>query len=222
MKKAFDKLVPKYARVPLLTVLIFNFLVYYGASFIVSFIDRRVDVSVPADDCVPLIPFFIVFYVLAYVQWGVGYIVLSHGGIEHCYRVATADLLAKATCFAFFLIMPTSLIRPEISGGGFFGFATSFIHSADAPVNLFPSIHCLESWVVFRCCLPLKLPKWYKILMGVFTALVFASVVLVKQHVLVDIPAGILVFEAGYLVVRLTKIDKLWLRRTLKRKKDSI
>ena len=211
MKKALKNLVPEYARIPLLAVLPFNFLVYYSASFISSQMTNHMDISTVADSYVPFVPFFIVFYVLAYAQWVIGYMVISHGSIEHCYRIASADILAKAMCLAFFLLMPTTLVRPEISGGGFFGFATSVIYSADAPVNLFPSIHCLESWVVFRCCLRMKLPKWYKITMGIFTLLVFLSVVFVKQHVLIDIPAGILVFELGYVIARFTKIDKRWM-----------
>ena len=42
--------------------------------------------------------------------------------------------------------------------------------------------------------------------MGIFSVGVFASVVLVKQHVLIDIPAGILVFELGYLITHVSGI----------------
>ena len=220
MKIISEKIIPKYARIPLLAILIFNLAVYYGAGLIVNSMDNHMDISLSIDSYIPFVPAFIVIYVLAYAQWVIGYVVISHSDIEHCYKVASAEIIAKAMCLACFIIIPTTIVRPEVTGGGFFGFATSFIYSADAPINLFPSIHCLESWVVFRCCLKMKLPKCYKIGMGIFTALVFASVVLVKQHVFIDIPAGILVFEIGYLITRLTKIDKLWMNLVSKAKKS--
>jgi len=128
---------------------------------------------------------------------------------EEIYKVASANILAKIFCGIIFVALPTAMVRAEITGGGIFNLLTSFIYAADTPaVNLFPSIHCLESWAVFRCSLKLKLPIGYKIAMGIFSLGVFASVLLVKQHIILDIPAGILVFELGYLIVHLTKIDQ--------------
>ena len=45
-----------------------------------------------------------------------------------------------------------------------------------------------------------RAPRWYAPAMLALTLLVFASTLLVKQHVLVDIPAGILVAELGLLL----------------------
>ena len=41
---------------------------------------------------------------------------------------------------------------------------------------------------------------FYIIFQGIFTLLVFASTVLIKQHFVIDIPAGILAVEIGFLV----------------------
>ena len=58
--------------------------------------------------------------------------------------------------------------------------------------------HCLESWFCFRGARGMKrVPRWYTASMLAFTLLVCVSTVLVKQHVLVDIPAAILVAELG-------------------------
>ena len=204
-----DRILPKRSWVPLISVIAFNMLVYYGASVIIRNMDpsRLQNFSTPIDAYITFEPFFILFYILAYAQWFIGYIVLANSEREYFYKVATSEMIAKALCLACFLIIPTTIVRPEVSNDSLWGFATNIIYSADRPYNLFPSIHCLESWVVFRCCLGMKLPKWYKISMGVFTALVFASVVFVKQHFFVDIPAGILVFEIGALVTKFTKLD---------------
>ena len=59
----------------------------------------------------------------------------------------------------------------------------------------------------------MKLPNWYKIGMGLFTLGVFASVVFVKQHVFIDIPAGVLVFELGYIVTHLSGLHRFFLKK---------
>ena len=204
-----NKIIPSRSWVPLASIVLFNFFVYYGSSFTVRHFpaENFYDFSTPIDDIIGFVPFFITFYILAYAHWFIGYIVLSHDSSENFYKVATADIIAKAICLACFLIIPTTIARPEITGNGVFDLATKLIYASDKPYNLFPSIHCLESWVVFRYCLKMKLPKWYKISMGIFAFLVFASVVFVKQHFFVDIPAGILVVEIGALITKYTKLD---------------
>ena len=70
-------------------------------------------------------------------------------------------------------------------------------------MTLFPSIHCLDSWLCWRFLVKIEwIPKWYKWINFLFTLLVCASTVLVKQHLLVDIFAGIAVAEIGLLLSR--------------------
>ena len=53
-----------------------------------------------------------------------------------------------------------------------------------------------------------KLPRWFTWAMGIFTLLVFASTVLVKQHFVVDIIAGVAVGEIGLQIARFLLIKK--------------
>lgn len=205
MKNSLDRIVPKYAIVPLVFAVAFNFLTYIGANLLVGDAPHT-NIASWIDLQIPFCPFFITFYTLAYVQWVLGYIVISRHSKEYCFKVVTADIIAKTVCFLFFVFFPTTLVRPEITGKGVFEVITNIFYSTDPATNLFPSIHCLESWVVFRCALKMKLPTAYKVIMGIFSVGVFASVVLVKQHVLIDIPAGILVFELGYLITHVSGI----------------
>ena len=205
MKFSITKIVPLYAMIPLTVAVIFNFAIYIGANILVGD-DPHINISSDLDEMTPFFPSFIIFYVLAYAQWIIGYIVISHHSKEYCFKIVTADIIAKTVCFLFFIFFPTTLIRPEITGNGIFELITKAVYSTDPATNLFPSIHCLESWVVFRGALKLKVPTVYKVITGIFTLGVFASVVLVKQHVLIDIPAGILVFELGYLITHFSGI----------------
>ena len=152
-------------------------------------------------------------YILAYLQWAVGFIVISRESREHCYRVFMGELIAKFICGLFFIALPTRIARPQLEGGGFIAWLMRLVYAGDLPGNLFPSIHCLESWLCFRGAIGMKrAPRWYAPAMLALTLMVFASTLLVKQHMLVDIPAGVLVAEVGLLLS-----DKLRAGRLLDR-----
>ena len=55
-------------------------------------------------------------------------------------------------------------------------------------------------------------PRWFKIGMVSFALLVFCSVLFVKQHVLIDVPAGILVAEAGQFAAKKLGTGRIFAR----------
>lgn len=198
MREKLDWLLPKFVRFPLLMVVVFNIFVYYAPTRIIPINGEPLDLSLALDAALPCIPFFLLFYVLAYVQWIGSHVFHSRDSVQLCYRLAMADIIAKMICLVFFVLTPTQITRPEVTGSGFFEWGTRFIHSIDTPVNLFPSIHCLESWLCFRGAMMLqKKNGWYITAQGVLSLLVFASTALIKQHFVIDIPAGILACEIG-------------------------
>lgn len=199
LKKFFDKVIPKYAVVPLLLLVLMNTVTYNGSKIITNHMFHH-NAAIFIDSYIPFWPVFISFYILAFVQWIVGYILIARESKEYCYRYFSAELIAKSFCLFFFLIFPTTMERPFAEGSGIWLFLTRFIYSIDASVNLFPSIHCLESWMCFRGSLGLKkVPKWYKYFTFFFSICVCLSTVFVKQHVFIDIIGGILVVEIGIL-----------------------
>lgn len=186
---------------PLILVIVINMFAYYSTRILIPDNARRFDLSISLDYIIPLVPFFIVFYILAYAQWIFSYIFHCRESKELCHNIATAGIIAKLLCFACFMILPTQIIRPNIINSDFFRVLTNFIYSIDRPHNLFPSIHCLESWICFRSSLMMKKKNVYYIIsQGIFTILVFASTVFVKQHFVVDIVAAIIVAEIGFLL----------------------
>ena len=159
--KKIKTLVPKYAILPLIMVVVLNTFVYNGSKIISSHL-VHFDFSTFMDTLIPFFPFFISIYILAYLHWIVGHIVISRENEEICYRILMAETIAKLLCLFFFLFFPTIMVRPEVVGSGIWGFLTQFIYSVDEPVNLFPSIHCLESWMVFRGTMQLNhVSKFY-------------------------------------------------------------
>lgn len=204
--------VPRYAVGPIIAWFTLNALVYWGARLI----NRHAvyhDLSLPIDRQLPFVGFFIIFYVLAYVSWFVGYILISREKPERC-GVLFAEMLAKLLCLVIFIALPTALDRPPVAEQGIFGQLTRIIYYFDEPNTLFPSIHCLENWIIWRgmwgCA---SISKPVKGFFLVFALLVFASTLLIKQHVIVDIPAAIAVGEIGLWAERKLGLGKRYALR---------
>ncbi len=210
-KKAFDWLLPPYSRVPLLAMAGCGFLTYYLTRPISQQLPHY-DLSLPLDAAIPFVPAFSVIYVLAYLQWVVGFVLIARESREVCRRVLFGEIIAKLLCMVCFLVIPTTMSRPEVVPDGFFNAIMWLIYRLDAADNLFPSIHCLESWVCFRGALHMKkLGPWYRYFSFFFGLLVFASTVLVKQHVAVDIIGGILAAEIGQQIAwRTEAVRHVW------------
>ena len=209
LKETLHNLLPKYAVFPLILAAVINNCVYIGTAQIrdrLSFYS----LETPLDRAIPLLTPFILFYIFAYVQWGINYIFIGRDSKTLCYQFVFADILSKIICLFFFIFFPTTLTRPEITGTDIFSQLVSFIYTIDAPVNLFPSIHCLESWCCIRAAFKMNFKNRtntyiYRTATIVMSLGVFASTLFIKQHVLLDIFGGIAAFEAG---LKLSKIMK--------------
>lgn len=209
IQQALERIVPSYARIPLVLLVIINLLVYEGTQFLMLHA-KHWDLALPLDARIPFRTGWIAIYILAYLQWVVGFIVIARESRAHCNRVLMGELIAKFICGVIFILFPTRIERPAVEGGGFIAWLMRLVYAGDLPGNLFPSIHCLESWICFRGAIGMKrVPRWYAPAMLVLTLLVFASTLLVKQHVLVDIPAGVLVAEVGLLLSNKLRAGRL-------------
>ena len=202
------KILPKYAFLPLIICLGLNAFTYFGTRLFTTGL-YHYDLSLPIDYMIPFTPFMMSVYVLAYVVWIVGFIVIGRENKKVCYEVLFGEQIAKLMCLVIFVAFPTTLIRPEFDVNTLSEWMTNLIYTLDSPDNLFPSIHCLESWVCFRGAMRCKkVGKVYKVIMLILALLVFASTVMVKQHVFVDIIGAILVVEIGLALAKRLNIYK--------------
>lgn len=203
LKKRLDKLIPPYARIPLAAVVIINFLVYYGARLIAenkthfymeTWLDRKI----------PFLPWTVFIYYGCYLFWIANYILSGHLGKPHALHFYSSEIIAKLICFLFFIFLPTSIVRPEVTGTGIADKIIAMLYKIDAANNLFPSIHCLVSWF---CYIGVRgqerIPKWYQRLSCFLAILVFISTLTTKQHVIADVISGMLLAELSF---RLTAV----------------
>ena len=202
----FNRILPKYSRIPLLFTVVLNFSVYWGARAIAGgFIHHNIETSL--DDMIPVVYPTVVIYFGCYIFWIINYILIYRRSREYAYRFFVADFLSRIVCLVFFLCYPTTLVRPAVEGEGIFYEAIRFLYKIDAPTNLFPSIHCLVSWFCFIGIISdIKIPKWYKVMSFLIALAVFVSTLTTRQHVIVDVVGGIVLAQICYLIAQKTNI----------------
>lgn len=196
-KRKNERLIPSYGCHLLIAMVLLNGITYYGTRLIHGSF-HFYNLSGILDDKIPLSPVFILFYAGAYLQWVLGYILIAREEKYFCCKYIHGEYVAKLICLVFFLVMPTTMVRPELTGNDIFSWMLRIIYKTDMPDNLFPSIHCLESWICFRGIWNMDWVKtrwkWLNLFMTIGVCL---STVFCKQHVVADIIAGILVAELG-------------------------
>ena len=193
---------------PIIWMLAAQIAAYYGVRLLPVLRDR-ITMETAIDEFIPFCPFFIVFYIAAYAQWGIHMVVMAQEEDAAFRRFFLADLFSKGICLICFILIPSTMERPAVRPAGVFSSIVYLIYSVDRPVNLFPSIHCMLTWLDMRTAMKAKrAPSFYTALTVPFSLLVIVSTVLVKQHVFIDTVAGILTAEAGLLFSSLVPGNK--------------
>jgi membrane-associated phospholipid phosphatase len=198
--KWISKWIPEYGVLLLLGCGLFNNLIYWGSQQLMHNA-HHYDLTTDLDRKIPFTKEWILIYTICFAFWAFNYILVSREDKETWYRFGTADLMSRVICGFFFIVLPTTNIRPQVLGNDFCSWLVRFIYQTDAPTNLFPSIHCMVSWYCFLGIRKSKkIPMWYKIFSFVFAILVCASTQFTKQHYLVDVVGGILIAQLCYFI----------------------
>ena len=120
--------------------------------------------------------------------------------------------------FLCYVMLPTTLERPEIAGGGLWNGLMRIVYWVDTPENLFPSLHCSTGWL---CWIGLRgrkdLPLRTKLLALILSLLVCASTLTTRQHVMADVVSGVALSEIDYLLASIPR-----LRTAFSRTADSL
>ncbi len=197
-KKIFSRvraLLPVYGWICLIILVLFQCVVFWATRIPLRFM-RTVDISTALDRLIPFRPVWISVYVLSFASWAGTFFLLFRQRKEHVYRNSAAYFVTLVLTALSFLLIPASIQRPEVPGRDFFSWLTRFIYSVDQPNNLCPSLHVVCSYYCWRAVFDTEgIPLWYRRFNFLFLLLVCACILFVKQHFVVDIPAGVLVSE---------------------------
>lgn len=179
---------------------VFNFLIYYGARIPASYLKPHT-LSTILDCQIPLISRTVWIYWSCFLFWIINYCISTRYDKGNGYRFIGAHYIGEVICFICFAFFPTVMVRPEIIGNTVSDWIIKLTYQYDAANNLFPSIHCFVSWL---CWIGVRrnrwIPKWYQAISLGIAILVCISTITVKQHVIADVPAGIILAEVSYLL----------------------
>ena len=207
--KRIVSMIPERMRLPLIVVLAWDLVVYSGSRLVTRGMIHY-NMSLALDGQIPLIPWTASIYLVCYAFWVVNYILAVRQREPEAFRFVGAELLAKTVSLVFFLLLPTTMIRPAVTGSGFWNDVMRLIYRTDAADNLFPSLHCMISWFCFIGVRKNpEIPRWYRVFSLVFALAVCVSTVTTKQHVLVDTVAGAAIAELCFWIAGTRRFRRL-------------
>jgi membrane-associated phospholipid phosphatase len=156
----------------------------------------------PLDDALPVVrPFVIPYVSLNYVVYFTLIIFLLFR-TKIFQSACLAMITAWFVSYFFYFFFQTEVIRPVLTGTDLFTRMIQNVYAGDHPFNDFPSLHTSISTILAI--------HWFRfdrrvgIVASIWTALIVASTVLIKQHYIADVISGLLLaFGASWLYNRL-------------------
>lgn len=215
MQKKFE-IIPRIMWMPLILTLTLNSITYFGSR---QFTSNRYhfDLSNPLDDGIPFVPWTVVIYLGCYVFWVINYVIGCRQERDRAFRFISADFAAKLVCLFCYMAFPTTNTRPVIEGSSVWEELMRLLYRMDAADNLLPSIHCLTSWFCFLAVRKNeKIPVWYKWVSLLIAVSICISTLTTKQHVLIDVFAGVALAELSYLFVEKSGFSR-WYKNVMEK-----
>lgn len=200
-KRFVDYVIPIYTIIPLLFSFglgsgLYRIIMSNGGEWYHYNFQTELDLKIP------VMSWWMYIYFGCYAFWILNYMItarVNRDDREMFYKFIYADILARLICCFIYIVLPTTIDRPQIEIHSFSDRLLAYLYTIDEPTNLFPSMHCLYSWMSFAGIRHSeKVPKWYKVFSFLFAMMVAASTQFTKQHYLVDIAVGFLLGELSY------------------------
>lgn len=193
---------------------------YYGVKYLIIFVllalqfgiteqitTPRYWISSPLDQAIPFLPVFVIPYVLwfAYIAIGLVFLMLTDQTLfvkTQIYLYLGYEI-ALLVCLIFPHGQP---LRPDMSeySAGIFTDMVRHIYENDTNTNCLPSIHVLNQLAIhFGLCHSklFRKHKWLPYTSFIFSVLVCASTVFIKQHSILDVVAALPVSWGCYRLV---------------------
>ena len=150
------------------------------------------------DEMIPFRKEFIIPYIFWFPYVGGAFIWFSRRGWEDYRKLCTMVFSGLTICLAIYYVFPTGLNLRLASKPHETGFLYNMVHllrAIDTPTNVCPSIHVMNTVMIFQaiCSLEnLKYRNWTIAVHFVIMILICASTVMLDQHSVVDVVCGVM------------------------------
>ncbi|MGG0184667.1 phosphatase PAP2 family protein [Bacillus rhizoplanae] len=167
-----------------------------------------VNVTTKIDAWIPFTKEFIVPYLLWFPYLYGALIYYCFADRKLYYVTLSSVILGDLLSFSIYYMWQTTVTRPEVIGNDVFANLVRFIYSIDQPVNCFPSIHVLTTFVIMITAYKRKKQnKWEYGLLTFVGVLIILSTLFTKQHSFIDVITGIVV--ASFLYAAMQSVFEL-------------
>lgn len=162
---------------------------------------EAVNISTAFDSIIPFTPVFILPYMIWYLYM-FGYLIYFWWKSPALYwKTIIAITIGELVCFIIYFFFQTTVPRPQITGDTILLQLVSVIYNTDEPFNCFPSIHVLTTMIIMLASTHTKgTGKFQSYITQMTGILIILSTLFVKQHVIYDVVASV-VLSAGLWVV---------------------
>jgi membrane-associated phospholipid phosphatase len=150
---------------------------------------NRIFLEMPLDRALPVVPVFAIPYLSLIPFIGLSLIVFLFFRIRVYRSAALTMIVVWFISYACYFFLQSYVARPAITGTDLFSGMIRTIYVSDHPYNDFPSLHTSLSTALAI--------HWWRfdrrigLLEVIWTALIVASTVLVKQHYIADVAGGL-------------------------------
>jgi len=201
------KKINKKVALIILNLIIFQCLFYFISK---TFQGKPTILTSSFDSAIPFIPEYIYVYIFWYLLLFIVPYYLFLKNKETFVKYCLVYCITVIICNLIFIIFPTAIVRPNIIPSNFTEWITNIIFTMDTPImNCLPSIHCALS--VLFILSSFDTPKYsfkYRLMIMVISVLIMASTLFIKQHVIYDVIAAILVVLPIWILVSYSKLYK--------------
>jgi len=170
-------------------------LVYLGAAnFPLSVIEQAPIINL--DTSIKWLPWTVIIYLsqYLYLPFALLYAPNKHIATRTYYGYLVATLLASA----IFLLYPTELPQRDLSTAALpiiISLCYQFLYYTDVPANCFPSLHTMLALIAATSLM--KRGLTWQIVASLWTIAIIVSTLTTKQHCILDVLAGMLLFSLG-------------------------
>jgi membrane-associated phospholipid phosphatase len=188
----------------------------YGADFLIKVFPpwrEPWNVEIGLDHHIPFLPLWAYVYLPAWLVFILGaggwYIWENRRHWDRVRALLFAAVIMQVGGWFFHTVFPTYMPRPELGpdAGGPAYWLILKIYATDPPTHVLPSLH-VASVLVAAMFFAARRERGRVIIGAVFVLLISLSVVLTKQHGVIDIAAGL---AWGYVAVRAGDRASGWL-----------
>lgn len=177
-----------------------GYLIFYLSAF--TWLEKTVVpkyiIHCKLDEMIPFVEEFIIPYVFWYVYVIGAFIWFRIRGWHDYSRLCKMIFSGLTICLIIYYIFPTGLnlrLAGSVHETGFLYNMVGYLRAIDTPTNVCPSIHVMNTVMIFQAVCSLDNLKYRKIAIPVhfvIMILICASTVFLDQHSVIDVVCGVM------------------------------